>query len=54
MNCFKRSERNEDIFILRLAEMRGDHSLASVTFGKDFAFKKAELSDGLERPLEFL
>ena len=34
--------------------MRGDHSLASVTFGKDFAFKKAELSDGLERPLESL
>ena len=34
--------------------MRGDHSLVSVTFGKDFAFNKAELSDGLERPLESL
>lgn len=54
VQCFKRSEKDANKFVLRLAEVRGDSSMAVIKMnGPLKKFTKVELCNGLEEKIPF-
>lgn len=53
ITAFKRSERDTEKFILRIAEMRGEQTMAMIQFNQNlFYFKNCKLVNGLENEIE--
>ena len=47
--AFKRSEKNQNQYVLRLAEVRGEETMAYISISPDLGFTQAFICDGLER-----